>query len=287
MPVQLSGLGYVESVTVRISTRWCLAFASSLGFDSAEFMDDARPGGPIVPPCFCVGPEWTLAGGEGRIAALGVSAQERRRAVHALQDSIFHRPFRVDRDAIVTARIDEIRPTSAGAYVTTLLETTDAETGEAVVTSRSAVIFRGVAVEGGASSNGSAGAAPPSFTPRRRWSVETQATLPHIYSECARIWNPIHTERAYARSAGLPDIILHGTATWGLAMRQIIGADGARSRAPQLRRFSGRFRAAVEPGSMIEIEAGQDPAIGSCDFKVLTAAGEVAISHGVAEFDDC
>ena len=128
--------------------------------------------------------------------------------------------------------------------------------------------------------------APPSFAPARRWSVETPATLPHIYSECARIWNPIHTERAYARSAGLPDIILHGTATWGLAMRQIIGADSARSRAPQLRRFSGRFRAAVGPGSMIAIQAGPDPAIGSCDFNVLTAAGDIAISHGLAEFGE-
>lgn len=47
------------------------------------------------------------------------------------------------------------------------------------------------------------------------------------------------------------------------------------------------FRAAVEPASMIEIQAGPDPAIGSCDFNVLTAAGDVAISHGLAEFGDC
>lgn len=286
MPVHMSALEYSERVQVRISARWCLAFAASLGFDGAEFMDDARLGGPAVPPCFCVGPEWILAGGEGRIAALGVTAEERRRAVHALQDSTFHRPFRVDRDAIVTARIDEIRPTSAGAYVVTVLETTDAQTGESIVTSRSAVIFRGVGVEGGASPGRSASEAPWQAEPARRWSIETLATLPHVYSECARIWNPIHTERAFAQSAGLPDIILHGTATWGLAMRQIIGAGSGPSRAQALRRFSGRFRAAVAPGSSIVIEAGPDAARGTCEFRVVTDKGDVAISHGLAVFDD-
>ena len=286
MPVQWSALGYVERVDVRISARWCLAFAASLGFDGAEFMDDARPGGPAVPPCFCVGPEWILAGGEGRIAALGVTAQERRRAVHALQDSTFHRPFQVDRDATVTARIDEIRQTSAGAYVVTVLETTDAHTGERIVTSRSAVIFRGVAVEGGAPSAPSPTEPPRQDAFTRRWSIATSATLPHIYSECARIWNPIHTERAFAKSAGLPDIILHGTATWGLAMRQIIGAGGSPSRIRALRRFSGRFRAAVTPGSSIIVQAATDPAHGSCDFNVLTDTGDVALSHGLAVFGD-
>lgn len=288
MPVQRSAMAYSERVTVQISTRWCLAFAASLGFDGAEFMDDSRRGGATVPPCFCVGPEWLLAGGEGRIIALGVTGGERRRAVHALQDSTFHRPFAVDRDVVVTARIDEIRPTSAGAYVATLLETSDAETGEPIVTSRSAVIFRGVGVEGDDAPRRASAAAMEAPVPSavaRRWTVETSPTLPHIYSECARIWNPIHTERAVAHAAGLPDIILHGTATWGLAMRQIIGAADGASRARALRRFTGRFRAAVMPGSRIVVEAGHDVAQGACGFAVRTDAGEIAISHGIAVFE--
>ena len=44
----------------------------------------------------------------------------------------------------------------------------------------------------------------------------------HLYSECARIWNPIHTDRAAALAAGLPDIILHGTATLAKAVSWII-----------------------------------------------------------------
>jgi len=285
MPVRLEALGHVERVGTRVSARWCLAFAASLGFDGAAYMDDSLPGGPMVPPCFCVGPEWLLAGGEGRIAALGVTGEERRRAVHVLQDSEFHRPFAIDRAAVVVARIAEIRATSAGAYVMTLLETRDAETDALIVTSRSAVIFRGVTVEGGradAVTDAEALPARPS-APTLRWTVDTAATLPHIYSECARIWNPIHTERLAARAAGLPDIILHGTATWGLAMRQIIAA-AAVPHVAHLRRFTGRFRAPVAPGSRIVIEAARHPAGAGYHFAVLNGAGEIAISHGLAVF---
>ena len=44
----------------------------------------------------------------------------------------------------------------------------------------------------------------------------------HVYSECARIWNPIHTDKKVARQAGLPDILLHGTASLALSVSAIL-----------------------------------------------------------------
>ena len=52
--------------------------------------------------------------------------------------------------------------------------------------------------------------------------VPVAATAAHVYTECARIWNPIHTDRAYARAAGLPGIILHGTATLALSVSKLL-----------------------------------------------------------------
>ena len=67
-----------------------------------------------------------------------------------------------------------------------------------------------------------------------RTAVPIAREMPHAYTECASIWNPIHTERAVALGAGLPDIILHGTATWALAGRELIrkraGGDPTRLR---------------------------------------------------------
>src|SRR5262245_63914545 len=50
-------------------------------------------------------------------------------------------------------------------------------------------------------------------------SVEVPYHLGHVYTECARIWNPIHTDLAVVRAAGLSGPILHGTATLALPHR--------------------------------------------------------------------
>ena len=75
---------------------------------------------------------------------------------------------------------------------------------------------------------------PNDATPSHTWSTEVpiSSTLAHVYTECARIWNPIHTDRAVARAAGLPDIILHGTATLALAISQTLRHDPRGPAAP-------------------------------------------------------
>jgi acyl dehydratase len=103
---------------------------------------------------------------------------------------------------------------------------------------------------------------------------------PHVYTECAAIWNPIHTERAVALAAGLPDIILHGTATWAHAGLEILRAH-AGSDAARLKRFSGRFVGMVIPGETIQIRhARVDDA--TIRFEVTTEAGAPAIDQGFA-----
>ncbi len=108
--------------------------------------------------------------------------------------------------------------------------------------------------------------------------------LPHVYSECAQIWNPIHTERRVALDAGLPDIILHGTATWAIAGRELTKHYAGGSPL-QLQRLAGRFEAPVIPGEDLSIEhLASDKEPGTVFFTVRNHAGEVAINGGVAEF---
>jgi acyl dehydratase len=99
-----------------------------------------------------------------------------------------------------------------------------------------------------------------------------------IYTECARIWNPIHSDRAYAMAAGLPDIILHGTATMALAVSGIvnncIGGDVGR-----VRRIGGRFSAMVPVPDTLTLDItrrGPD----SVRFRVRNGQGQDAITQG-------
>jgi acyl dehydratase len=73
----------------------------------------------------------------------------------------------------------------------------------------------------------------------------------HVYSECARIWNPIHTDITAARAAGLADPILHGTATLARAVSAV-----AAMREHDLvgvQRVTAAFRQPVELGTELTV----------------------------------
>ena len=80
-------------------------------------------------------------------------------------------------------------------------------------------LYRGATLEGGDRAIASS-EDPPRHEEKLKpiGDIAVGATAAHVYTECARIWNPIHTDVAYARAAGLPDIILHGTATLALSV---------------------------------------------------------------------
>ena len=52
--------------------------------------------------------------------------------------------------------------------------------------------------------------------------IDVSAVAAHVYTECARIFNPIHTDVAVAEASGLPGPILHGTATLAMAVSAVV-----------------------------------------------------------------
>ena len=284
MPVLTSALGAeLGSETVDITARMTLAFAAGVGDLCPITFDDARGPGLMAPPAFCARLEWTVLL-RSRSHLLGLSEAERAGAVHVEQDSTFHRPIRPGDRLMTRGKIVAIWSTSAGALVRTRLTTTDAKSDAPVVTSWHASIYRGVAVAGG----GASVEDPPAVTPHEtelglRLPIHIGRAAAHVYAECASIWNPIHSERRIAIEQGLPDIILHGTATWATAGREIVAfhADGDPAR---LKRLRATFRAPVVPGHEITLLHGscQEAAVA---YRVINHRGEVAIADGYAEIE--
>jgi acyl dehydratase len=268
-----------------VSTRLTQAYAAGLADCNPRYLDDAGELGVIAPPAFCVSVEWPVFLALTEMEVLGASREDRLRGVHALQDSTFRRPIRSGDVLVTTAKIIEVRATRAGAFVLVRLDTLEERSVECAVTSYYGSIFRDVAVD----SLDVCAEAPPAFpevAPARfteKVEILVQRQAAHVYTECARIWNPIHTERRVALAAGLPDIILHGTATWALAAREIVDRFAAGDPL-RLRRLAGQFRAQVVPGSPIVFEAGC--AGDRVDFVVRNEKGEPAIASGRALIDD-
>lgn len=283
IPTSAVGLALGQREQV-LSTRRMLAYAAGLGELSPQVFDDLDPDF-MAHPALCVALEWPLLSDPAVLAALVPEARERQRAVHLVQDSQFHRPMRSGTRLCTAGRITGIWRGGAGVRVASGLQTRS-DDGTPLVTSHTVAVYRGVDALGED--------CPPPHLPETPvtddgWSEEhcvelpIDRALPHRYTECAGIWNPIHTERRAARAAGLPDVVLHGTATWALAgsaiVRQLADGDAAR-----LRRLRGRFGALVFPGSSLQLRwrartGDHDTAV---QFTVLTADGQPAIADGLA-----
>ena len=281
MPARSAAIGHRAEIVAEVDTRWVLAYAACLGFRPDLCLDDARPGGPVVPPPFCTGLEWMLAGDPARARRLGLTAEERLRGVHAAQDSTFHAPFRPGTRVRVSSEIRHMRRTRAGTFAASLLECRDAETGALHVATWSHSILRGVDCDVESAGDPPAPIVATDLPAGATASVvPTDRGLGHTYTECARIWNPIHTERAVALRAGLHDIILHGTATWALAARAVLDAR-AGGDVRRLRRLAGRFRAPVDAGATLLVRHAE-VAPGVIAFTV-EAGGAVAMDGGRIE----
>ena len=282
MPAHAAAAGSELDISkTTVTARKALAYAAGIMDTSTQVFDDDRPGGITTPPQFCVSLEWPVVNGNLSRNVVGMPSKERVRNVHASQDSIFHQTIHPGMNLTTTGTIAAIRRTRAGALTLTKLTTVDADTGQPVVTSWSTGIARNVEVIGEDANLES----PPALPEAGSELMETveifvPREMPHTYTECADIWNPIHTEREVAIASGLPDIILHGTATWALAGREIMRlcCGGNPSR---LRRLYGRFTAMVIPATTIRVEI-REPSEGVIGFLVYNDRNQSAISDGLA-----
>jgi acyl dehydratase len=103
--------------------------------------------------------------------------------------------------------------------------------------------------------------------------IAVAATAAHVYTECARIWNPIHTEPDYARNAGLPGIILHGTATLALSVSRVVNSFRVKPS-----RIRCRFAGMVLMPSTLTVHASR---VGDgIAFETRNAQGETVIERG-------
>ena len=291
MPLDKKMIGcQTDGVEHWVDERWLMAYAASLADLNPVYMDTTA-GKVIAHPIFPVCLEWPPILNTRKLAAADtLTDEESGRGVHAAHDLHIFRPISAGEMLTTKATMIGIEAIKPGGAYTMRLDTFDAQQ-QLVCTTYQLSIYRGVAViDGRTDSEGESDVelAPesPAALPieqARNFAISIPASLAHTYTECARIWNPIHTDRKVALAAGLPDIILHGTATLALAVTRIIderlGGDPTR-----VKRIGGRFAAMVLMPSTIQLQlsASSDNHL---SFQVLNEQGETAISKGFICFD--
>ncbi|PYN97554.1 MAG: hypothetical protein DMD91_17370 [Candidatus Rokuibacteriota bacterium] len=273
-------------LTQTIDARWLMAYNAALS--------DAPPR-PIAHPLFAVCYEWPVAV-TLREQATGLAIAPL--SVHASHDLVIHRPPRAGDRLTTTATVADVVPRRSGALVLMRFETVDAN-GQSVTTTTYGSLYRGVrvtdttaahsspdrravvraAAEGEASLGESALRSGPDGEVQWSETVAVAANTAHVYTECARIWNPIHTDDAVARAAGLAGIILHGTATLALSISRIVsrvlGGDSTLARG-----VSARFTGMVKLPSTFVVRAAA-PTEKGITFDAVDNDGRPILSQGV------
>jgi acyl dehydratase len=263
-----------------IDARWTMAYAACLGDLAPAYLDTrARPdvlAHPLFPVCF----EWPLFLEPGCMPT-DLPAAERMRGVHFTHDLTLHRPIRAGTELRTRATLAKVEARRSGAYQLARLDTVAGD-GEPISTTWYGMLFRDVEVVGGDCALEDTG---PTLDPAPNPESAKDYTIPIawnaalVYTECARIWNPIHTDAAVAQAAGLPEPILHGTATLALAVSRVV-AECFAGDAERVVRIAARFGAMVRMPSTLTLRIG--PVQGeSVRFEVLEPAGGRAIRDGL------
>ena len=264
-----------------IDSRWTMAYAAALGDALPCYMDTTRDviAHPMFPVCF----EWPVqVAMRALLEKTSLTRDEAMRGVHATHGTVLYRPIRPPARLTTQLTVAGVERRKPGAYLVTRLDTVD-ETGQPVCTSWYGGIYRGVEVKG---PDAPAKLAPLATEPLieegeplSECQVEVPAGMAHIYTECARIFNPIHTDAAVARAAGLPEIILHGTATLALAVSRIVESEAGKD-PTRIERVTARFGAMVTMPSTLTIRVlGREGAV--VFFETLSGEGRLAIRDGI------
>lgn len=267
----------IGPTAVTVDARWLMAYAAALGESDPRYYDTTAESGPAAHPLFSVCYEWPLA---LALRAKTMDDAVGLRGVHAFHNLIIHLPPQAGESLRASARVVAVHRVRAGTLVVIRFTTTD-RTGVAVTTTDHGSIYRGVELKGDEITPSAIEPAPAAASLGGDvWHepIEVSLQMPHVYTECARIYNPIHTDGAAARAAGLPAIILHGTATLALAVSRVVARE-LDADPSQVRGVAARFTGMVMAPSRLTVR-GHALSDGAVGFDVVGADGAAVVSDG-------
>jgi acyl dehydratase len=281
MAVDLSNLGKTsEPTTSRLEADRTAAYAAATNDDNPVYLS-----GEYAPPVFGVVPVFDTLGA----SSVGMIPSEFAMfIVHGDQDMHFHQPLRPATALSTTVTPLAVRVGGSGTRITLTTESSDADSGEPVMTQYFTIFVRGM------SDGESGGPDKPAhdFPEEARSKPVRDPYVIHVdddqtyrYRDASGDQMPIHVDENFAKTVGLPGIIAHGLCTMAMCSQAVVRtvADGDPSR---LKRLAVRFAANVFPGNDVEVQlydAGTtDDGAKAYAFEA-TSKGDVVIKNGWAE----
>ncbi len=269
---------------VGIEWRDTMNFAAAVGDDNPAYFDDEQKSGVVAPPMTAVAVTWPILERIWEnIESDDFPTEVLMTQVHYTEHLRLHRLMKPGDRLTISGKVAAIVPHRAGTHCVIRLDAVDAKR-EAVFTEHIGALLRGVDCEGGARGDDELPDMPAAAASAGcvwKSKIHIDPLMPFVYDGCTRIFFPIHTSKRFARSVGLPGIILQGTATLALAIREIVDREAGGDPA-KIKEIGCRFTGMVLPNSSIYIILEQHAPDGCLHFHVESKNGNKAISGGFA-----
>lgn len=243
------------------SFRDALLYAVSLGYgsdpmdaDELPFVYEGAEGGQRVAPSMGV-----ILAHPGYWPRTLDTGLDWVRIVHAEQGLEVHRPLPSQADVVGLSRVVSAvdKGKDKGALITYERRILERASGEPLCTITQVMMARGDGGFGGPAVPASPPPAVPDRAPDRVCDLATSPQMALLYRLNAD-WNPLHADPAVARKAGFERPILHGLASWGVALRAVLRAALAYD-TTRVASVFGRFSAPVYPGETLRTELWLEP----------------------------
>lgn len=274
MPLDPNAVGATSAPTqVSWTSRDCMAYALGVGagmddlaFTTNNTQDVDQQMLPTMPV--------TLGVDIGVLKASGPI--DWTKLLHAEQEIELLAELPVDGTAVATSRIVEMWDKERAAVVVVETEGTT-PAGEPMWRSRASLFIKGAGGWGG--DRGAASSDSEDSTEPERTITYTTGRDQALLYRLSGDYNPLHSDPAFARRAGLDSPILHGLCTFGFAGRGVLEYAGGNPSS--IRSLKARFAAPVWPGDTLSVELWR-LAHDRLGFRVRGRDNQVVLSGGEA-----
>jgi acyl dehydratase len=280
----------IKSLLRSVDWRQSMNYAAAVGDDNPRYFNDDGRQEIIAPPMLSVAITWPLVARMPEfIAAPDFPLEALATLVHYTEHLQFYRPIRPGDSLTVGGIIAAVLPHRVGTHIVIRLDGRD-DAGSLVFTEHLGGLLRGVTCTDAGAGADSLPAVPSSGesdSPVWEAAIPVDRLRPFLYDGCSGIVFPIHTSRKSAHQAGLPDIILQGTATLAMAVRELTNRE-ASGDPSRLKALACRFGAMVFPGTEIRLRLlgrRSDDTGTDLHFTVITHQDKPAIRHGYARLE--
>ncbi len=278
----------IKEYKTKINWRDLKNYAAAINDNNPFYFDDEREGGIVGHPMFTVASTWPIAGDlPDYVDSEEFSREIQSTQVHYSEHIIFHDLIKPDDTLTINGEVCSVVPHRAGTHAIIKFSAVNQD-NKKIFTEYSGVMLRGVTCEGPGTGMENIPTVPVfknknnEIIWREKKFIDPMA--PYIYDGCTNIVFPIHTSVQFAHFVGLPDIILQGTATLAMAVKELINKE-CRKNPSNLKEISCRFSGFVVPDSDITIQLTGKNRVDNNEqlfFNVLNDKGEKAINKGFA-----